>query len=312
MWVFTPFTCSLEQGAELSPTLSLDTGQSGRLKSKNIPDRFCWSGSLTEAYLNSLSGTTLEPFHSTMKTHEAILNGFEKGAGNSSFVAGSRSDLAKILAALESKPDLEKALAAGFTEKSCESLAWYDQDTCSWKTCQQSFLTGWEPYSETWPRWGMIAAGVAYAHPMSALRTGAIDGGALQKWATPTTMDRLPPKSPEALSREMTITRPGRRKPAHLRDQVSNSHNRPTAAAKFPTPTATDYRGSAKEGQRRGQLTDPAMGVIPAGEKLNSRWVEWLMNWPIGWTQTKYFKAGGRKNPASDEPQQNVQTEQSS
>jgi len=52
----------------------------------------------------------------------------------------------------------------------------------------------------------------------------------------------------------------------------------------LPTPTATDWKGSYKPGQRRGQLTDPAMGVIPTGGKLNPEFVEWLMGWPIGWT----------------------------
>tara|TARA_R110000823_G_scaffold79134_3_gene180250 strand:+ start:416 stop:862 length:447 start_codon:yes stop_codon:yes gene_type:complete len=51
-----------------------------------------------------------------------------------------------------------------------------------------------------------------------------------------------------------------------------------------PTPAATDWKGSSKPGQRRGQLTDPAMGVIPAGGRLNPTWVEWLMGWPLGFT----------------------------
>lgn len=52
----------------------------------------------------------------------------------------------------------------------------------------------------------------------------------------------------------------------------------------FPTPSANDWKGSSKEGQRRGQLTDPAMGAVPAGGQLSPDWVEWLMGWPIGWT----------------------------
>ena len=58
----------------------------------------------------------------------------------------------------------------------------------------------------------------------------------------------------------------------------------PTAVLKCPTPTASDWKGSARPGQRRGQLTDPKMNVIPAGGQLNPTWVEWLMGWPIGWT----------------------------
>ena len=40
-------------------------------------------------------------------------------------------------------------------------------------------------------------------------------------------------------------------------------------------------------GQQRRQLTDPDMGVIEAGGQLNPDWVEWLMGWPIGWTDLK-------------------------
>jgi hypothetical protein len=29
------------------------------------------------------------------------------------------------------------------------------------------------------------------------------------------------------------------------------------------------------------------MGAIPAGGKLNPTWVEWLMGWPLGWTDLK-------------------------
>jgi len=143
-----------------------------------------------------------------------------------------------------------------------------------------------------------------------------------EMFATPTTMDSLPPKSPEALDREATIARPGRSKPANLRDQVSNIQmwptphanchigagehgvggmNLQTAVRLLPTPSAGDYKGSSKDGQRRGQLTDPAMGVIPASGRLNPRFVEWLMNWPLGWTNTKNFKAGGKSSHKLEE-----------
>ncbi len=252
-----------------------------------------------------------------------------------------RVSLAKILVSLESRPDLGKALVAGFTAKSCESLAWYDRDTCSWKTYQRSFLTGWGAYSETWPRWGMTADGSAFAHPMSALRMGAIDGLPLQNIPTPTCnmvsggpnhnspqvvagkhglnlsgyvqMDSLPPKSAKALEREATIARPGRSKPANLRDQVSNMQN-------WPTPSATDYKGSGKAGTLRDRLdyavergatksqtfatpqardyrtgqesrwNDPARSRNlndQIGGQLNPKWVSWLMGFPIEWACSK-------------------------
>jgi hypothetical protein len=54
----------------------------------------------------------------------------------------------------------------------------------------------------------------------------------------------------------------------------------------IPTPSANDGKGSSKPGQRRRQLTDPAMGVIPlgGGGALNPTWVEILMGFPAGFT----------------------------
>jgi hypothetical protein len=59
------------------------------------------------------------------------------------------------------------------------------------------------------------------------------------------------------------------------------------SARAFPTPSSNDWKGSARGGQRRGQLTDPDMQAIPAGGKLSPVWVEWLMGWPLGWTGLK-------------------------
>lgn len=64
------------------------------------------------------------------------------------------------------------------------------------------------------------------------------------------------------------------------------------SARAFPTPSSNDWKGSSKPGQRRGQITDPDMGVIPAGGKLNPMWVEWLQAWPLGWTGLKPSATG--------------------
>jgi len=93
-------------------------------------------------------------------------------------------------------------------------------------------------------------------------------------WATPNTLDYMPPKSPDALHKEATQARPGRSKPANLRDQVSNMHiwttptvnvnyNRKglsktsgdglaTTIKMYPTPSASDNRD-------RGCLSTPAI-----------------------------------------------------
>ena len=53
----------------------------------------------------------------------------------------------------------------------------------------------------------------------------------------------------------------------------------------LPTPTAACATGGqrSRSGKRKGELL---LGGI-AGGPLNPNWVEWLMGWPIGWTDLK-------------------------
>ena len=172
---------------------------------------------------------------------------------------------------------------------------------------------------------GLLPDGVNYHHTPN---TNGLDGGSNSRkalkarqlpWATPTTMDKLPPKSEQALFREMTIARPGRSQPANLRDQVSNSHNWPTplasscaganhnspsrnkdgafsinlegAVKSYPTPTACAAKGSSDASltradgrDRTNDRLDHNVFAQSGGGQLNPDWVEWLMGWPIGWT----------------------------
>jgi hypothetical protein len=105
-------------------------------------------------------------------------------------------------------------------------------------------------------------------------------------------MDKLPPKSAEALHKEATQARPGRSKPANLRDQVSNSHMWPTPKAHEPGMTAkTTGRGVEKsthlttqvalaEGmidRNTGRLwpTPQAHKITRSGEIVNADGTEW-------------------------------------
>jgi hypothetical protein len=63
-------------------------------------------------------------------------------------------------------------------------------------------------------------------------------------WATPNTMDILPPRSKEGTTRQMTTARKGRTKPANLREQVDP----PTMEMygwMLPTPRVADIEGGA-------------------------------------------------------------------
>jgi hypothetical protein len=69
-------------------------------------------------------------------------------------------------------------------------------------------------------------------------------------WATPNTMDTLPPRSKEGIVRQMTTARKGRTKPANLREQVDQSTMK-MYGWMYPTPSAQE----AGEGEFLETLT---------------------------------------------------------
>ena len=131
--------------------------------------------------------------------------------------------------------------------------------------------------------------------PISQINRNSIPGKLLRNasWATPTTMDRLKPKSIKALRKEATTARPGKSRPGNLRDQVSNTKN-------WPTPRCSDGMIHQLRDMNGKQSRSRLENVISsennaAGQFLNPEWVEWLMGWPINWTSiapmsTKHYQ----------------------
>ena len=195
------------------------------------------------------------------------------------WIASMQASLVLILAALEIKPGSAKAREADFTEKCSELLTRFDPDTSSWKTSQQSLLTnGSEPFSETWPRAGMMHGGRVYRHLQPVPRTTVIGGGALQNVPTPNACKAA---NDVALKRSGD----GRQKPNKLGWWV----------AMWPTPSATDYKGSVTQSLVMERLEHPRGVRLPeelvrrgeTGGQLNPDWTEWLMGFPIGHTALK-------------------------
>jgi hypothetical protein len=59
----------------------------------------------------------------------------------------------------------------------------------------------------------------------------------------------------------------------------------------LPTPCNRDYKGAVKSGKRitKSGKTQNYGEQLPnvIGGQLNPTWVEWLMGWPLGWTDLK-------------------------
>ena len=214
-----------------------------------MPGGCFWRDNAMECYPDSQSGTTFRPSTEI--------------PGKDTLTSSVVDSHVKILAQLEQELE-SPANDPGCGEKWPESWVTYCPDTSSWKTRQYSLLAGSESFWGTWPRWGTMRNGACWAHIMSEHPTNETGSGFL----LPT-----PSVSTHWSNRSLSSG-------AAVRWTLHGM----AAKNKWPTPSANDWKGSSRPGQRRRQLTDPAMGVIQAGGKLNPTWVAWLMGWPIGWT----------------------------
>ena len=147
-------------------------------------------------------------------------------------------------------------------------LAHYDPDTQSWKMYGDISLWGEQPSLENLPKSGMTQNGVLYQQPDWVRPINAI---ALLSWPTPTASDwkgRGPNSEQQGLP-EVVKTRMGLW---------------PTPrAAQAETRNHTVYErsmGKPQNLENRIASADPST----VGGKLNPTWVEWLMGFPLGWT----------------------------
>ncbi|UXZ68645.1 hypothetical protein NUJ30_08185 [Burkholderia contaminans] len=153
---------------------------------------------------------------------------------------------------------------ADYGQKWQGSFARFDRDSSSWKTAQCSLLGDSDGFSETWPRWGLMLDGASYLLPTPAL---TICESASGSWPTPTA----------SLGTNGGRVTPNKaRKGGTLIEAVS--------ARRWPTPIAND---AVKRGDLRAYpqyLIGAAQCADSTPGQLNPEWVEWLMGWPIGWT----------------------------
>jgi hypothetical protein len=207
------------------------------------------------------------------------------------------------------------------------SLARFDPATSSWKTAQRSLLGDSDESSVIWPRSGMTADGQCWELPMLERRTkgtgsglwatpSATDGqrgGTITpnmtgvslaqmintptRWPTPTTQNNVQirgiGKAEGKSKRGTTLSGAVSMWPTPMAADSRGSSGRPApgkqvqlvdAVKKFPTPTRRDYKSGTGAQDRPGH-SPPLSNVI--GGTLNPTWVEWLMGWPLGWTDLK-------------------------
>lgn len=200
------------------------------------------------------------------------------------------------------------------------SLAWYDRVTSSWRTWQRCFIEGLAGFSETWPRAGMTRNGTAYLLPPLVPLTDVTGCSSLP---TPTANDaknatlpvsqrdrdsiighviRVP--TPKASDAE----RGGR---GELLALVRGKKTRQNWPGMVPTPRAADgmqHRIRSKDAvlklmdsqgcSKPSRLEDEIALTDHSGGYLNPEWIEWLMGFPLRWTDLEDSETlSSRKSP---------------
>jgi hypothetical protein len=231
--------------------------------------------------------------------------------------------LTLYLAGFHAKTLVPQEKAQGLMENEAEcgekwraSFTKYDHDSSLWKTHQCSLLGDLEPFSETWPKWGLMRSGECWEqtpleHPTkesafgftvptpvaSDGTTGSLIGKNDSFYETRTGMPRKvnqngkdgsvglgrlvqmwpTPRSCSAMA--ATIT------PESAWNEKRNPNLETIVGrAQFPTPTAHNSKEYASPSEYNRKT--PTLATH-AGGKLNPMWVEWLMGWPLGWTDLK-------------------------
>lgn len=192
--------------------------------------------------------------------------------------------------------DVERASTAKSPDsgwKWRESSVKYDPDTRSWRTRQCSLLGGSEEFSGTWPRWGSMRDGECWelptlVRPISVTVSGLLptpvasaygsnQGGAAGRVGPVRhSLQAMASKNMWPTIKATDGDRGGR---GDLIQALRGNHN--SHFKLWPTPTTQDAENNGGPSQARRNT--PPLNV-QAGGPLNPTWVEWLMGWPLGWT----------------------------
>jgi hypothetical protein len=259
-----------------------DTDASALLSGSPMPQGFSSPDKTTALSRLSRFGMTFKPL--TADLGAALLTSWLAG-----FPARTSALPAKARASAELDP------ACGGTWRA--SLAKFDPATSSWKTAQLSLLEDSELCSVTWPRSGMTAAGQCWERPTLERRTSATGSGlSVDAWPTPRCHMTRPVRvrmdvekgHKSNLEEVVAVRASGFSIDTDATDLWSaTAHGaKGTASVMWPTPTVCGNYNRKGSSATSGDGLAIAVGLTPGGS-LNPTWVEWLMGWPLGWTDLK-------------------------
>jgi len=172
-------------------------------------------------------------------------------------------------------------------EKWLASFTKYDPDSSLWRTHQCSLLGDLEPFSETWPQWGLMRDGECWEQLTLERHIRGTESG-----LSPNGVDSFHTPNTTGLDGGSNSRKALKKRQQNWPTPVRSDHEmrRPTAKWKGTSDLVSVVL--TETGGRENPNQPPAL--------LNATWVEWLMGWPLGWTDLKPLVTG--KSPSA--PQQ--------
>jgi hypothetical protein len=149
------------------------------------------------------------------------------------------------------------------------SLARLDPSTSLWRTAQCSLLEDLELSLQTFPRWGSMQNGALYQLPTLVQTISGKESG-------------LEPNNETFFHTPNTTGLDG----------GSNSRKALKKRLNYPTLKTQDSRhalnrhNNPNDNHWKSNLGEVVSAQVNGGH-LNPTWVEWLMGWPLGWTDLK-------------------------
>lgn len=255
-----------EQGGESSAECFSDIPAYVLSRLNLIAEKSSYKGNETECCQSSQSGTTCEPLTASR--------------GEKKLTSSVADSLVKTYLVQERVQELmEREADCGLNLQ--ESLARYDPATHLWRTRQCSLFEDLGEYLETFPKAGTMRNGSLWERTTAEPRT---DESACGYWRTPDAGAGGEISAEKAA--DYAAGKPRKSGSAiqiRLCDQVRHRKL-------WPTPKCQDSRTALRDRGKSnlGEVVHGGIETLPTKTaRLNPNWVEWLMGWPIGWTDLK-------------------------
>jgi len=249
--------CSQEQVAAFLEDTSSDGEQSVQSSGNPIPQAYCAPDKMKVFSRLSQFGMTYKPLTES-RGKELLMSYLED------FRAKTSQPQEKVMDLTESEVECG--------EKWHGWLAKYDHNLCLWKTPQCSLLEEEQESLETLPKWGMTVNGLLWEQPMLMPHTKETECGLSANWPTPVHSEAR---------QGLQIRREGKKG-----TQTSLS----TAVLTWPTPRTKGMCGGSGSWDllnKNTTIEEARLMGAGNGGQLNPTWVEWLMGFPLGWTDLR-------------------------